>query len=270
MTHSPQTEPAPQTESVLLTNKQVRPGVGLLTLHRPQARNALNTELLDQLATTLEQWNADPTIRAVVITGGSKVFAAGADIKEMAEKDAVALSQDARPHHWSRIRRFSKPLIAAVNGYALGGGCELAMCCDLILAGHSAQFGQPEINLGLIPGAGGTQRLARAVGKPLAMQMVLTGAFISAERAREAGLIAEITAPEVTEEHSLNLAEQIATKAPLSVQMAKAAVLKACEIDLDNGLQFERQAFVFLGATEDRKEGIAAFLEKRTPAYRGH
>lgn len=257
------------TDLILRTDAQARPGVGLLTLNRPAARNALNTALVDEIATTLEQWDADPTVRAVVITGGDTVFAAGADIKEMADKDAVALLQDTRPQHWARIRRFSKPLIAAVNGYALGGGCELAMCCDLILASHSAQFGQPEINLGLIPGAGGTQRLARAVGKSLAMEMVLAGTFISAERAREAGLIADITEPELTQEYSLNLAQQIATKAPLSIQMAKAAVLKACEVDLDNGLQFERQAFVFLGATEDRKEGIAAFLEKRTPTFKG-
>lgn len=257
------------TDTVLLTDPQARPGVGLLTLHRPAARNALNTALLDQIASTLEAWDADPAIRAVVITGGDTVFAAGADIKEMADKDAVALLQDARPKHWARIRRFSKPLIAAVNGYALGGGCELAMCCDLILAGHTAQFGQPEINLGLIPGAGGTQRLVRAVGKPLAMQMVLAGTFINAERAREAGLVSDVTEPELTQEYSLNLAGQIAAKAPLSVQMAKAAVLKACEVDLDNGLQFERQAFVFLGATADRKEGIAAFLEKRQPTFKG-
>lgn len=257
------------TDPILLIDSQARPGVGLLTLNRPAARNALNTALLDEIATTLEHWDADPTIRAVVITGGDAVFAAGADIKEMADKDAVALLQDARPQHWARIRLISKPLIAAVNGYALGGGCELAMCCDLILASHSAQFGQPEINLGLIPGAGGTQRLTRAVGKPLAMEMVLAGTFISAERARAAGLITDITEPELTLEYSLNLAQQIATKAPLSVQMAKAAVLKACEVDLDNGLQFERQAFVFLGATDDRKEGIAAFLEKRTPTFKG-
>lgn len=257
------------TEPVLLTDSQIRPGVGLITLHRPSARNAINTELLNQIANVLDQWETDPNIRAVVITGGQAVFAAGADIKEMAEKDAVALLQEARPHHWARIRRFSKPLIAAVNGYALGGGCELAMCCDLILAGNTAQFGQPEINLGLIPGAGGTQRLARIVGKPLAMQMVLAGTFINAERALQAGLVADVTEPELTEEYSLNLAQDIAAKAPISVKMAKAAVLKACETDLDNGLQFERQAFVFLGATKDRKEGISAFLEKRAPTFEG-
>lgn len=257
------------TESLLIIESQSRAGVGLIILNRPEVRNALNDALLAKIAATLEQWDLDPTIRAVVITGGDQVFAAGADIKEMSDKDAVDLWQDARPLHWARICRFSKPLIAAVNGYALGGGCELAMCCDIIIAGHNAQFGQPEINLGLIPGAGGTQRLARAIGKPLAMQMVLAGTFIQADRALAAGLVAEVTEPELTQEYSLNLAEQIALKAPLSVQTAKQAVLKACEIDLDQGLQFERQAFVFLGATQDRKEGISAFLEKRKPQYKG-
>lgn len=261
--------PDDKPSDMLLIDRQARPGVALLTLSRPAARNALNTELLDRLAGALERFEDDDEIRAVVITGADGIFAAGADIRELADKDCVGLLNDARPRHWKRIRGFPKPLLAAVNGYALGGGCELAMQADLIIAGRDARFGQPEINLGLIPGAGGTQRLVRAVGKSLAMQMVLAGTLIGAERARDAGLVAEISEPELTLETTLELAARIATKAPISVKLAKAAVLKACEVGLDDGLAFERQAFVMLGATEDRREGIQAFLDKRQPQFKG-
>lgn len=257
------------TSSVITVDRAVRAGVALVQWSRPEARNALNTALLDELAGTLEQLDADVDVRAVVISGRDNIFAAGADVRELAAKDAVGLFNDDRPRHWRRIRQFSKPLIASVNGYALGGGCELAMLADIIVAALDARFGQPEINLGLIPGAGGTQRLTRAVGKSLAMQMVLAGTLIKAEQAHQAGLVAEVTDPEKTLDASLELAERIATKAPLSLRLAKAAVLRACEVELDQGLDFERQAFVFLGATEDRAEGIAAFLDKRTPDFKG-
>lgn len=244
-------------------------GVLTVTLNRPEAFNALNTLLLQELADLLEQVEQDNEIGAVVITGGAKVFAAGADIKEMAALDAVGVMNDARPKHWRRIYQFSKPLIAAVNGYALGGGCELVMHCDIVIAGDSALFGQPEINLGIIPGAGGTQRLIRTVGKPLAMKMVLSGEMIDAKTALSAGLVAEVTIPEKTIERATELAHTIARKPPIAVRLAKEALLKAFETDLEAGLNLERKAFTLLAATEDRQEGIAAFMEKRKPHFKG-
>lgn len=255
--------------TLIRVTPDVRPGVARVEWARPEARNALNTLLLDELASALEQLDEDDSVRAVVLCGADGIFAAGADVRELAAKNAVGLLNDERPRHWRRIRQIRKPLLAAVEGYALGGGCELAMLADLIVAGQDARFGQPEINLGLIPGAGGTQRLTRAVGKSLAMQMVLAGTLIDAIQAQQAGLIAEITDTGDAEKAALSLAERIATKAPLSLQLAKAAVLRACEVGLDEGLDFERQAFVILGATEDRAEGIDAFLNKRTPLFRG-
>ncbi|WP_093310396.1 2,3-dehydroadipyl-CoA hydratase PaaF [Allopseudospirillum japonicum] len=244
-------------------------GVLTLTLHRPEALNALNTALLGELADILDQSAQDDRIAAVVITGSQRAFAAGADIKEMATLDAVGVLQDPRVGYWKRISQFPKPIIAAVNGFALGGGCELAMHADILIAGHQAQFGQPEINLGIIPGAGGTQRLLRAVGKSTAMQMVLTGEPISAQRAYEAGLISEITQAELTLERAQSIARTIARKAPLAVQQAKDVLLKALDMDLATGLQYERKAFTLLAATQDRNEGIQAFMEKRQPLYKG-
>lgn len=244
-------------------------GVQLITLHRPQARNALTSPLLEELAQALDAAAVDDTVGAVVLTGGERVFAAGADLKEMAALDAVGVLNDLRPALWRRIYQFPKPLIAAVNGFALGGGCELAMHADIIIAGDTAQFGQPEINLGIIPGAGGTQRLIRAVGKSLAMKLVLSGEFIGAAEARQSGLVAEVTVPEVTIERAVKLARTIAAKPPLAVRQAKEVLLKAFETDLEAGLQYERKAFTVLAATEDRNEGINAFLEKRQPHYKG-
>lgn len=245
------------------------PGIRLITLQRPQALNALNTELLGELSAELDSAEQDEAIRVVVLTGSRKAFAAGADIKEMAERDLVGILNDPRLRHWQRITRFEKPLIAAVNGYALGGGCELAMHADIIIASEDALFGQPEINLGIMPGAGGTQRLLRAVGKSLAMQMVLTGEPINARRALEAGLVSEVTQPELTLERALQIAKRIAEKAPLAVRMAREALLKAMDSDLASGLRFERHAFTLLAGTRDRDEGIRAFTEKRTPDYHG-
>ena len=244
-------------------------GVRLITLHRPQPLNALNTALLEELAAELDAADQDPEIRAVVITGSRKAFAAGADINEMAQRDLVGILNDPRVAHWQRIAGFGKPLIAAVNGFALGGGCELVMCADIVIAGSDARFGQPEINLGIIPGAGGTQRLLRAVGKPLAMQMVLSGEAIDARHALQAGLVSEVTEPELTVERALQVARAIAAKAPLAVRLAKEALLKAMDTDLASGLRFERHAFTVLAGTRDRDEGIRAFQEKRTPTFTG-
>lgn len=245
------------------------PGIRLVTLQRPQALNALNTELLGELSAELDSAEQDEAIRVVVLTGSRKAFAAGADIKEMAERDLVGILNDPRLQHWQRIARFGKPLIAAVNGYALGGGCELAMHADIIVASEDALFGQPEINLGIMPGAGGTQRLLRAVGKSLAMQMVLTGEPIGARLAQQAGLVSEVTQPELPLERALQIARRIAEKAPLAVRLAREALLKAMDTDLASGLRFERHAFTLLAGTRDRDEGIRAFMEKRPPEYQG-
>lgn len=247
----------------------IEPGVRLITLQRPQALNALTTQLLGELADELNAAQSDHNTHAVVITGSAKAFAAGADINEMAERNLVGILDDPRQASWQTLTRFSKPLIAAVNGFALGAGCELAMHADIIIAGEDARFGQPEINLGIMPGAGGTQRLLRAVGKSMAMQMVLTGEPINARQALRSGLVSEVTQPEFTVERALHIAHSIATKAPLAVRLAKEALLKAMDTDLASGLRLERHAFTLLAGTRDRDEGIRAFQEKRRPAFTG-
>jgi len=252
-----------------LLKVEVLENVRLITLQRPEALNALNTQLLGELAQALGLAQEDTDTRAVVITGSAKAFAAGADINEMAERDLAGILNDPRIASWQHITAFNKPLIAAVNGYALGGGCELAMHADILIAGRDALFGQPEINLGIMPGAGGTQRLLRAVGKSLAMQMVLTGEPISARQAQQAGLVSEVTEPELTVERALAIARKIATKAPLAVRLAKEALLKAQDTDLASGLRFERHAFTVLAGTQDRNEGIQAFQQKRSPRFVG-
>lgn len=257
----------PPCEDIIVAPAEA--GVAVITLNRPEARNALRTRTLRELAEALEQLAGDDAVGAVVLTGGPKVFAAGADIKEMAQLDLVATINDPRQSYRTRIDRFVKPLLAAVNGFALGGGCELAMQADIIIAGETARFGQPEINLGIMPGAGGTQRLIRAVGKSLAMKMVLAGEMIDAHTALRAGLVAEVTPPEQCLERTLELARIIAAKPPLAVRLAKEALLKAFETPLENGLYLERKAYNLLAATEDRQEGIAAFLDKRQPLFTG-
>ena len=244
-------------------------GVRRITLNRPEARNALTTTMLGEIAAALAAFAEEEEVRAVVLTGGEKVFAAGADLREMAEKTVVEVLQDARQSHWQAISRFPKPLLAAVNGYALGGGCELAMHADIVIAGKGARFGQPEVNLGIIPGAGGTQRLTQLVGKSLAMKLVLSGEFLSGEEALRAGLAAELTEDAETIPRAVELAARIAEKPPLAVRLAKEAVRQASEAHLTQGLAFERKAFTILFATEDRREGIAAFFEKRKPVFRG-
>lgn len=249
--------------------KSLHERVLLLTLNRPQARNALNNALLTQIADALEAAQQDSSIGAVVITGNERCFAAGADLQEMAEKDLAATLNDIRPRIWARIDAFSKPLIAAVNGYALGAGCELALLCDVVVAGDNASFGLPEITLGIMPGAGGTQRLIRAVGKSLATQMVLTGKAINAQRAQQAGLVSEVHPVGLTTEYALTLAAQMAKHSPLALQAAKQALRQSQEVSLSAGLAQERQLFTLLSATDDRREGIAAFLAKRQPDFKG-
>lgn len=244
-------------------------GVMIIHLNRPEAYNALRTSLLAELKAVLEMATHDDNVRCVIVTGSEKVFAAGADIREMADLDTIGVLEDKRVQHWASIRRFPKPMIAAVNGFALGGGCELALHADIIIAGSTAQFGQPEINLGIMPGAGGTQRLIRVVGKSMAMQMVLSGIPINAETALQSGLVSQITEPELTLETAISLAKTIAKKSPLALRLAKQSLLESFEMSLEAGLNAERRAFTILSASEDRREGINAFLEKRAPEFHG-
>jgi enoyl-CoA hydratase len=238
-----------------------------ITFNRPDARNALRTQLLRELAAALAEADHDDNVRCVILTGGPQVFAAGADIREIADKGAAEAASQERAGYWKTVKDFSKPIVAAVNGYCLGGGNELAMLCDIIVAGQDAQFGQPEIKLALIPGAGGTQRLTAVLGKAKAMRYILTGDLIAAEQAFQAGLVSEVSAD--AEARAIELAQMIASKSPIPVALAKKAVLQAAESSLAAGLAFERQAYVKLLETEDRAEGIAAFLEKRQPEFKG-
>ena len=240
-----------------------------LTLNRPAARNALNNALLTQLAEQLEAAAVDADIAVCVIYGSERCFAAGADLNEMAEKALPATLNDIRPQLWARINAFPKPLIAAVNGFALGAGCELALLCDLVIAGDNARFGLPEITLGTMPGAGGTQRLIRSVGKALASRMVLSGESIDAERAQQAGLVSDIHPANLSDEYALKLAATIASRSPLALRAAKQSLRLAHEVGLQAGLVQERQLFTLLSGTEDRREGVSAFLEKRTPEFKG-
>jgi len=242
---------------------------GLIQLNRPQQLNALNVTVMEELATALEEFDSDDRIGGIVIAGNQRAFAAGADIKEMADASAVEMLRSDNIARWDRIRKIKKPVIAAVSGYCLGGGCELAMACDLIVASESAQFGQPEINIGVIPGAGGTQRLTRAIGKSKAMEMILTGRYMTAREAEQLGLVARVTPIEVYLDEALKLANEIAARPPIAVRFAKEAINKAFETSLSDGLEFERRLFYFLFATEDQKEGMRAFVEKRKPEWRG-
>lgn len=255
------------TADIVVTHPAER--VMQLALHRPEARNALRTQTLRELANALAQAVDDPAIGAVVITGDERYFAAGADIKEMAGLGPIDILMHERGKLWRSIAAFPKPLVAGVNGYALGAGCELALCADIIVAGGSARFGQPEINLGLIPGAGGTQRLTRLVGKPLAMKMILTGEPIDAASALAAGLVSEVVPPERVVERAVAIASVIAAKPALAVRLAKEAVQRAYELPLSEGLDAERKVFALLASSHDRNEGIAAFLEKRPPRFQG-
>jgi len=241
--------------------------IGLITLNRPKALNALNAQLIGELNQALAAFDGDGQIAVVVITGSERAFAAGADVKEMLEKDYVTAYQSDFIGPWQQVAMRRKPLIAAVAGYALGGGCELAMMCDVIIAADNAKFGQPEINLGTLPGAGGTQRLTRAVGKSKAMEMVLTGRMMDAEEAERANLVARVVPAADLLDEALKLAGTIAEKSQPIVAMAKEAVNVAYETSLQEGLRFERRVFYATFATEDRKEGMQAFSEKRTANF---
>ena len=244
--------------------------VALLTLDRPAQLNALDDRLLGSLADALEALDADPDCRCIVITGaGERAFAAGADIKELAGQTPAGLAASRGFEAWARIRRIRTPIVAAVRGYALGGGCELAMACDMIVAGDDAQFGQPEIRIGVIPGAGGTQRLPRAIGKARAMELILTGRSIDAREAEALGLVTSVVPAEATVDAALALAGRIAAMPPLAVMAAKEAIDRAYELPLSAGLEAERRTFFDLFATEDQREGMAAFIEKRAPIWRG-
>jgi enoyl-CoA hydratase len=245
-------------------------GVAVVTIERPDVLNALNFDLLDELAEAFAALDADPSCRAIVLTGsGTRAFAAGADIRELAVQTPVSLLVEDRFAVWERIAATRTPLIAAVRGFALGGGCELAMTCDLIVAGDDAQFGQPEINLGVMPGAGGTQRLTRAIGRARAMDLVLTGRTITAREAETMGLVSRVVPAEQTLEAALDLARIVAGKAPVAVLAAKEAVRLAEELPLAAGLRHERRAFFALFASDDQTEGMTAFVEKRRPEWKG-
>ncbi len=255
-----------------MANKSVtvetRGRVGLITLSRPKALNALNAALISDLNQALDRFEDDDDIAAIVVTGSERAFAAGADVKEMQDKTFADVVRDDFIAPWERITRCRKPVVAAVAGYALGGGCELAMMCDVIIAADSAKFGQPEITLGTIPGSGGTQRLTRAVGKAKAMEMILTGRMMDAEEAERAGLVSRVVpAAEVVDE-AIKVAQRIADMSVPVVAMAKEAVNRAFETTLAEGVRFERRLFQSTFATEDRKEGMAAFTEKRQPAFK--
>lgn len=248
---------------------ETRGRVGLITLNRPQALNSLNRQLLSELMQALAALDADPAIGAIVISGSERVFAAGADIKEMADASLVDILSNGFIELFDEIRRIKKPVIASVSGFALGGGCELALSCDMIVASETAQFGQPEINLGVIPGAGGTQRLARVLGKALAMEMVLNNRTLSAEEALQLGLVNRVLPVDRTLDGALALAAEIASRAPLAVRLAKEAVNQSFEGPLAEGLADERRLFQMLFASDDQKEGMRAFLEKRKAEWKG-
>ncbi len=253
-------------ENILVT---IEGPIGIIQFNRPKVLNALNAALIREMVDALEAMDRDDAIRCIILTGNERAFAAGADIGEMAGATAIDQVTSNRFAAWARVRSIRKPIIAAVSGFALGGGCELAMTCDMIVASETARFGQPEINLGIIPGAGGTQRLTRTVGKALAMELVLTGRHLTAQEALAAGLVNRVVAAEVYLDEARALAREIATRPPLAVQMAKEAVNKALETSLSEGLEFERKNFYLLFASEDQKEGMKAFIEKRKPEWKG-
>jgi len=242
--------------------------IGIIQLNRPSVLNALSFELMAELTKALETLDSDDTVNVIIVTGGEKVFAAGADIKEMSKFTTVDLIRSRRFELWDRISQTHKPIIAAVSGFCLGGGNELAMNCDIIIASDTAVFGQPEVNVGIMPGAGGTQRLPRIVGKTKAMEMILTGQPIPAEEAYRIGLVNKIVPVESLMDEARKMAKEIGSKPPISVRAVKQAVLRATDTTLEIGMDYERELFYSLFATEDAHEGMRAFLEKRKPMFR--
>ncbi len=253
-------------EHILVT---IEEALGLIQLNRPKVLNALNRAVMTELGQALADLEANDAVRCIVIYGNARAFSAGADIAEMQAATPVDMLRQNWIAQWERLRQLTKPTIAAVSGYCLGGGCELAMACDIIIASESAQFGQPEINLGVIPGAGGTQRLPRALGKSRAMELILTGKFIGAQEALARGLVSRVVPVEVYLEEAKSLAREIAAKAPVAVQFAKECVNKVFELPLGEGLEYERRHFYFLFSTEDQREGMRAFLAKRPAEWKG-
>jgi enoyl-CoA hydratase len=243
--------------------------VGVVLMNRPKQLNALSGELMGAVVGALEELDNDPEIRAIVLGGSERAFAAGADITELASGTPISLYESRRIDQWDTIRDLRTPVVAAVSGFCLGGGCELAMLCDLIVASETAKFGQPEINLGVLPGAGGTQRLTRAVGKAIAMDMILTGRMLGAREALGLGLVARVVAKEAWLDEAKRAAREIAAKGPIAVRLAKEAVDNAFEAPLSVGVEFERRAFYLARASEDATEGLNAFVEKRTPNFKG-
>jgi enoyl-CoA hydratase/carnithine racemase len=248
---------------------ETRGAVGLARLDRPEARNALSPELMEELASVCERWDDDADVRCIVIAGGDKWFAAGADIKAMAKRTLPEVMTSSAARFWPRLAAVRTPTIAAVSGYALGGGCELALACDMIVASEEAEFGQPEILLGIIPGGGGTQRLARVMGKQRAMDLVLTGRRIAAAEAHELGIVTRLAPPDGWLDAALELAGEVAERPPLAARLAKQAVLAAEETALTAGLDHERRLYELAMATEDRVEGMQAFIDKRRAQFRG-
>lgn len=253
----------------ILVEPRYEKHVALIRLNRPKELNALCLELMAEVRDALKMLDADEEVRAIILTGNERAFAAGADIKQMAGKTAIDMLLIDQFTTWDTIKKIKKPIIAAVSGFALGGGNELVMHCDMVVASETAMFGQPEIKIGVMPGAGGTQRLTRVVGKVNAMEMVLTGKFITAERAYELGLVNKVVPVELYLEEAVKLAREVAQQSPLAIRLAKEAVLKAYDSPLSEGLEFERKNFYLLFATEDQKEGMAAFVEKRAPQFKG-
>lgn len=243
--------------------------IALVRFNRPKELNALNRRLMTELRDALKGLDDDDEVRVIVLAGNERAFAAGADIKEMSGKSAIEMILIDQLSTWDQIKKTKKPIIAAVSGFTLGGGCELAMTCDMIVASETAQFGQPEIKIGVIPGAGGTQRLTHAIGKARAMEMVLTGKFISAEEALRFGLINKVVPVELYLSEAVKLAKEIAAMSPIAVRMGKEAVLQSFSGSLEEGLLFERKNFYMLFASEDQKEGMNAFMEKRKAEFKG-
>ncbi len=254
--------------STIIVQREGR--IGIITLNRPEALNALNSQMVKELISALDSLNQDESVRCVIVTGSERAFSAGADIKEMVNMNSV---QMAMTEHffplWDKVGRYPKPIVAAVSGFVLGGGLELAMSCDIIVASETAVFGQPEIDIGVMPGGGGTQRLTRAIGKYKAMEMILTGKRINAEEAYKFGLVNAVVPKELFIEEAKKIATKIAEKSPVAVKLAKAAVNKALEVGLTQGLDFERELFYLLFSSEDKQEGMKAFIEKRKPDFRG-
>ncbi|WP_266204315.1 enoyl-CoA hydratase-related protein [Pontibacter kalidii] len=253
----------------ILVTPQAQPHVALIQLNRPKELNALNLQLMGELRDALKALDEDDAVRAIIITGNERAFAAGADIKQMAGKTAIDMLNIDQFSTWDQIRKTKKPIIAAVSGFALGGGCELAMTCDMIVASETAQFGQPEIKIGVMPGAGGTQRLTKAIGKAKAMEMVLTGKFMSADEAEKHGLVNRVVPVELYLEEAFKLASEVAQMSPVAAKLAKEAVNRSFETNLDEGLYFERKNFYLCFASEDQTEGMNAFVEKRKPEFKG-